>query len=158
MAERIGMAELGNAPFDLSNIAFCIDGEIYDGLGYYENFDETLECLEQSYLETEKAMNYAYESIIETIVKYPRTMYFVNKESPLVDTEQLNLAVSVQNAWLDYREKECALSLSNADDTDLNHPYTKAEWFICMAVQAKIRLDSLKLYDLFRYPSPVVRG
>ena len=145
---------------DISKVSICWDDPDYEELEYYDHFDDVYSCLENKYQEIEQEMSLQYQSTIEQIVKLSRTMYFPNNNlpTPLVDTEQLELLIKSQKAWEYYRKQECSFSLSNSDDTDLSNPITKAEWFICMAVHANIRLESLRLHNVFRYPSATIRG
>lgn len=70
-------------------------------------------CLLQEYNLVDAQLNKAYGEAYRYIEQVPRT----GVKKP--DTEQLNLLKKSQRAWLDFRDKECELILSNEDVQDL---------------------------------------
>ncbi len=66
-------------------------------------------CLRQEYNLVDAQLNKAYGEAYRYIEQVPRT----GVKKP--DTEQLNLLKKSQRAWLDFRDKECELILSNED-------------------------------------------
>lgn len=156
----IFMGQLGNAQsassLDISAVESC--WLLLEIQGDKSNIEVVHDCLEEAYVLSEQQMNRHYEEIILDIVNYPRTMYFKDQEIPLVDSEQLALLMKAQEAWIIYRQRECDLSVSNADDVDLGNIRTRSQWLSCMTVQNNIRTESFKLYGRNYYPSPTARG
>lgn len=111
-------------------------------------------CLRQEYNLVDAQLNKAYGEAYRYIEQVPRTG--VKK----TDTEQLNLLKKSQRAWLDFRDKECELILSNEDVQDLSDPYSESEWLSCMIIQTNTRTRQLQLYRNSEdfYPSPLTRG
>ncbi|MGU5121315.1 lysozyme inhibitor LprI family protein [Escherichia coli] len=111
-------------------------------------------CLRQEYNLVDAQLNKAYGEAYRYIEQVPRT----GVKKP--DTEQLNLLKKSQRAWLDFRDKECELILSNEDVQDLSDPYSESEWLSCMIIQTNTRTRQLQLYHNSEdfYPSPLTRG
>ncbi|ENT8660751.1 lysozyme inhibitor LprI family protein, partial [Shigella flexneri] len=86
-------------------------------------------CLRQEYNLVDAQLNKAYGEAYRYIEQVPRT------GAKKLDTEQLNLLKKSQRAWLDFRDKECELILSNEDVQDLSDPYSESEWLSCMIIQ-----------------------
>ncbi|HCS3179160.1 TPA: lysozyme inhibitor LprI family protein, partial [Shigella flexneri] len=82
-------------------------------------------CLRQEYNLVDAQLNKAYGEAYRYIEQVPRT------GAKKLDTEQLNLLKKSQRAWLDFRDKECELILSNEDVQDLSDPYSESEWLSC---------------------------
>ncbi|MTD67534.1 DUF1311 domain-containing protein, partial [Escherichia coli] len=63
-------------------------------------------------------------------------------------------------AWLDFRDQECELILSNEDVQDLSDPYSVSEWHSCMIIQTNTLTRQLQLYNTSEdfYPSPLTSG
>ena len=108
-------------------------------------------CLRQEYNLVDAQLNKAYGEAYRYIEQVPRT----GVKKP--DTEQLNLLKKSQRAWLDFRDKECELILSNEDVQDLSDPYSESEWLSCMIIQTNTRTRQLQLYHNSEdfYPSPL---
>ncbi|EFS14494.1 hypothetical protein SGP14015_43020 [Shigella flexneri] len=111
-------------------------------------------CLRQEYNLVDAQLNKAYGEAYRYIEQVPRT------GAKKLDTEQLNLLKKSQRAWLDFRDKECELILSNEDVQDLSDPYSESEWLSCMIIQTNTRTRQLQLYRNSEdfYPSPLTRG
>lgn len=136
---------------DISNVANCWKKWTEGTL----DFSSTHSCLKQEYRLSDAKLNKVYGDVYRYIEENPRTGLGVR-----VDTEQLNLLKESQRAWLEFRDKECELILSNEDIPNLSDPHSEAGWLSCLIIQTNTRTRQLQLYLEFKdyYPSPLERG
>lgn len=118
-------------------------------------FSITHSGLKQEYKLSDAKLNKVYGDVYRFIEQYPRTWH-----TGKVDIEQLNLLKKAQRAWLQFRDKECELIISNEDVPNLSDPHSEAAWLSCMIMQTNTRTRQLQLYMNANdyYSSPLVRG
>lgn len=136
---------------DISNISICWRKWSEDDI----DFSITHSCLKQEYRLSDARLNKVYGDAIRYIEQYPRIWHQRTR-----DVEQINMLKDSQRAWLKFRDKECALILSNEDTPNLNDPHAEATWLSCMIIQTNSRTRQLQQYlnSEAYYLSPLSRG
>lgn len=136
---------------DISNVSKCWR----EWSEYNADFSVAHSCLKQEYKLSDARLNKIYGDVSRYIEQVPRTGV-----EEKVDVEQLNMLKDSQRAWIKFRDKECALILSNEDTPNLSDPHSEATWLSCMIIQTNTRVRQLQIYlnhDDY-YPSPLSRG